>query len=100
MDLYETHVMSQVVAIIQIGLVATACGWFAERMLGSSSHGWFVPVFSGIAGFFLGPRLVKLVGWHWGPIVADHLVAPIFAGAVLACLFVKLLTLGLAAARH
>jgi uncharacterized membrane protein YeaQ/YmgE (transglycosylase-associated protein family) len=92
--------MSQVVAIIQTGLVATFCGWFAERMLGSDTHSWFVAVFSGLVGLYLGPHLVWLVGWHWGPSVADHLVAPMFAGAVIACLFVKLLTLGLAAARR
>jgi len=100
MNLYDEHVMSQVVGVIQIGLVAAACGWCAERLLGSDSHGWFVPVFSGIAGLYLGPRLVSLLGWHWGPSVSDHLVLPIFAGAVVACVFVKLLTLAFASTRH
>jgi len=89
--------MSQVIGALQITLVAAACGWLAERMLGSDRHGWFTPVFSGIVGVYLGPRLVALIGWSWGPAVADHLVAPMFAGALIACFFVKLLALGFAA---
>jgi uncharacterized membrane protein YeaQ/YmgE (transglycosylase-associated protein family) len=88
------------VKAVQIGLVATGCGWFAEQALGSDDHGWFVAVFSGISGIYLGPRLVSLVGWAWGPSVGDHLVVPLFAGALIACLFVKLLTLGFANARR
>ena len=98
MNPYAGHLVSQVVELLEVGLVATACGWFAERMLGSD-HGWFVAVFSGIAGIYLGPKLVMLLHWHWGPSVGHHLVVGILAGAVIACLFVKLLTLGFAATR-
>lgn len=100
MDLYDGHVMSQVVTAFQVAVVALACGWFAEQLLGSDDHGWFVPVFSGIAGIYLGPRLVSLLGLAWGPAVGDRLVLPILAGALIACLFVKLLTLGVASTRR
>lgn len=92
--------MSQVVGAVPVALVALGCGWFAEQMLGSDNHGWFVPVFSGIVGIYLGPRLVTLLGWAWGPAVGNHLVLPLFAGALIACLFVKLLTLGFAGTRR
>jgi uncharacterized membrane protein YeaQ/YmgE (transglycosylase-associated protein family) len=100
MDTHEGQVILHIVRALQIGVVALACGWFAERLLSSESRGWFAPVFSGIAGIYLGPPLARLVNWHSGPVVGDRLILPIFAGALVACVFVKLLTLGLASARR
>jgi len=100
MDLYDGHLISQAADLLRVLMVAIGCGWFAERLVGSDDHGWFVPVFSGIVGIYIGPRLVQLLGWKWGPSLGSHLLIPIFAGALVACLFVRLLTLGLAAARR
>lgn len=100
MDPHEGQVITQVVRAVQVAIVALACGWFADRILSSESRGWFIPVFSGIAGVYLGPTLVRLLNWHWGPIVGDRLILPMFFGALVGCVFVKLLTLGFAGARR
>lgn len=100
MNLYDGHIMSQAATAIEVAALAVSCGWFAERMLGSDGHGWFVPVLSGFSGLYLGPHLALILGWHWGPSVAGRLVAPIFIGTLIACIFVRLLTLGLAGARR
>lgn len=92
--------MSQVMHVAKVALLAIGCGWLAERVLGSDGHGWFVPVFSGAVGLYLGPPFVALVGWHWGPTIDDHFVLPVLAGAAITCLFVKLLSVGFAAGRR
>lgn len=100
MALSEGHMMSQVLDVVKVGLVATSCGWVAEHLIGSERHGWLIPLVSGIAGLYLGPKLAVSMGWQWGPSVAGHLVVPILLGAIIACLTVKLLTLAFASTRR
>lgn len=94
MSLDDGHAVTQLLHAVQIGLVAAACGWLVDRVIGSERRGWIIPIASGISGLYLGPRIAVILGWQWGPAVGGQLVLPLLAGASVACVFMKLLTLG------
>jgi hypothetical protein len=101
MQLYEPHFVTQVWGATQLTVVAGAAGWAAGRVLDPGLRGNMVPLFAGLAGLLLGPHLLHFVGWSGGPSIAGHSLVALFVGSLIACGFVKLLSVGFDAhSRH
>jgi uncharacterized membrane protein YeaQ/YmgE (transglycosylase-associated protein family) len=86
--------MTSIWTLAQAFILAATMGWITERFADTGSRGWVVPVFSGILGMYVGPRLASFVGWS-GPAIGGHPIVPLFGCALAACMFVKLLGLGI-----
>lgn len=86
-------------ALLMLTLVL-ATGWVAESIIDSGMRGWHAPVLCGLAGLYVGPPLLAVLGWRGGPSLWGHLLVPIVVGALVACAVLKVLNLVLAGSRR
>jgi hypothetical protein len=94
----EPGLVAQVLSLAQLGVVAAAVGWFANRLLdtGVSTRG--LPFLAGLFGIYLSSHL-SFLPMADGPSLAGHALLPAFAGAIVVCSFLKLANLGIAGPR-
>jgi uncharacterized membrane protein YeaQ/YmgE (transglycosylase-associated protein family) len=98
MDGSEPHLLAEVLNLIQLGMIAAAVGWFAERLLNTGVSTRGLSLLAGLFGIYLSSHLSFLPVTS-GPMLAGHALLPAFAGAFVVCSFLKLASLGLAGPR-
>lgn len=98
MDGSEPHLVAQVLSLTQLGLIAAAVGWFAERLLNTGVSTRGMPLLAGLFGIYMSSHL-SFLPITTGPVLAGHALLPAFVGAFVVCSFLKLANLGLAGPR-
>jgi hypothetical protein len=94
----EPHLVAQLLNLTQLGLIAAAVGWSAERLLNTGVSTRGLPLLAGLFGIYLSSHFAFLP-LSSGPVLAGHALLPAFAGAFVVCSFLKLAGLGLAGPR-
>jgi len=98
MDGSQTPVIVQLLNLAQLGVIAAAVGWFAERLLNTGVSTRGLPLLAGLFGIYLSSHVSFLDLVH-GPTLAGQALLPAFVGAFVVCSFLKLASLGLAGPR-
>jgi len=98
MNAADPHVVTQLLNLAQLGLVAAAVGWFAERLLNTGVSTRGLPLLAGLFGIYLSSH-VSFLPLADGPMLAGQALLPAFAGTFVVCSFLKLANLGLAGPR-
>jgi uncharacterized membrane protein YeaQ/YmgE (transglycosylase-associated protein family) len=94
----EPQVVTQLLNLAQVGVVAAAVGWFAERLLNTGVSTRGLPLLAGLFGIYLSSH-VSFLPLAGGPTLAGQAVLPAFVGAFVVCSFLKLASLGMAGPR-
>ena len=94
----EPQVVTQLLNLAQMGVVAAAVGWFAERLLNTGVSTRGLPLLAGLFGIYLSSH-VSFLPLASGPTLAGQAVLPAFVGAFAVCSFLKLASLGMAGPR-
>jgi len=94
MQVYEPQLITQVWGVTQLTVLASATGWATGRVVDLGVSGSLIPILAGVAGLALAPYVSHLVGGI-GPSLAGYSLPGLFISSLIACGFVKLLSVGL-----
>jgi len=99
MNTLEPQVGTQLLSLVQLGVVAAAVGWFAERLLNTGVSTRGLPLLAGLFGIYLSSHVFSFLPLVAGPTLAGQALLPAFVGAFVVCSFLKLASLGIAGPR-
>ncbi len=94
------EVIEHVSHLVKVTGAAMLVGWATERLLDTGVRIPGIGIAAGIVGYLVGSWFWDVTGWPYGLILATVPVAPVVAGAIAVCGFLKLAGIAAASPRR
>ena len=99
-DLATSDALSnQLLGLAEVVTVSSGFGWMAQRIFDPGVRARGISMLAGLTGLYAGGWAARLAAVDAGPSVLGYGLVPSFLGAVMVCVALRLVSLGVAGSR-